>query len=379
MFNCHIHTFNASDTPDEFFKARMEKLPGWLIKIIGRAINNKVAHYLLGRFMGIPDANVKKMVSFLYIGTMQTQDMIFESAASAYPQGTRIASLSINFQFMGGGKMNIPYVQQLEDLLDVRKKNPDTCMPFVFIDPRMGNATENLQFVAQYIKRGCVGIKMYPSLGYYPFDKRLELVYEFAAKYEIPIMIHCSRGGIYYYGTDMLPEFMQPDGFNMAGPFTPYYPWEKDWKKFKNNFLKPSHWSQVLSLEKFKNLKICLAHFGYDSNTDDSLWQNNKNPWFLEILDLIKNHENVYTDISYTLYDPKIMQNIILPLFGNSQDKLMSRILYGTDYYMTIQETKVTESKLYTDAQKILGAELFNKIAGQNCNSYFNSQVWQFN
>ena len=36
------------------------------------------------------------------------------------------------------------------------------------------------------------GIKIYPALGYYPFDKDLISSYEFAQEYEIPITAHCN-------------------------------------------------------------------------------------------------------------------------------------------------------------------------------------------
>ncbi len=374
MFNCHIHTFNVKYTPEEFIRTKVNKLPQRMVKLLAWAFRQRLTHFMIKALMrSTSNANIQKYLSFLYIGTMDTQDMIFENCAEVYPKGTRLAVHSINFQFMGGGKLEIPYRQQLDDLLDVRRKYPDTCLPFVFIDARMGDATDNLDFVAEYIAKGCVGIKVYPSLGYYPYDPRLEQVYQYAQENQLPLMVHCSRGGIHYANKAVPDEFIYSVSFNPKEGYRYVNPFEGNWVDFKNNFIKPAHWEQVL--ERFPQLKICFAHFGFDSTQDED-WRGPKNTWYTTIKQLMQRYENVYADISYTLFDPERLA--IIKADMDQTDRIRARVLFGTDYFMTVQEAAVTEAKLNTQTRAFFGPELFNTIAVTNNSRYMNSKRWEF-
>jgi predicted TIM-barrel fold metal-dependent hydrolase len=44
------------------------------------------------------------------------------------------------------------------------------------------------------------GFKIYPALGYYPFDEQLLPLWRYAAERQIPIMTHCILGTIFYRG-----------------------------------------------------------------------------------------------------------------------------------------------------------------------------------
>ena len=102
-----------------------------------------------------------------------------------------------------------------------------------------------------------IGFKMYTALGYRPDDvTNLPHLAQFYAKcsqpdLDIPIICHCSRGGVtthdwrYYYKKQ-----------------TPNLDFEdkeaKEW--YTREFVSPFAWERVL--QKFPNLKLCLAHFG---------------------------------------------------------------------------------------------------------------------
>src|SRR6185436_827568 len=45
------------------------------------------------------------------------------------------------------------------------------------------------------------GFKIYPALGYYPFDVQLLPLWKYAADHQIPILTHCIRGTIFYRGS----------------------------------------------------------------------------------------------------------------------------------------------------------------------------------
>src|SRR5690606_23918906 len=80
--------------------------------------------------------------------------------------------------------------------------------PFLFLDPRRIAATRNEEKHKNYENyakhllhsQQCDGIKLYPALGYYPFDKDLIAMYLFAQENEIPIIIHCIEGTVFYRG-----------------------------------------------------------------------------------------------------------------------------------------------------------------------------------
>jgi len=263
--------------PDKFLGLYVpDFLAKRLTKALRRKWSAKIIVKLLEKFGG---PEYSKYAAFLKIGSKKTQHMVFNDLRkSQYPEGTRFVVLPLNFRYMGAGKLKIGYRQQLDDLIGVKKRFPNTCLPFVFIDPRMGTSEQNYAFVKEYIDKGFVGIKLYPSLGYYPFDYRLEKVYKFAEENEIPIMTHCSTTGIYYKDSDNIPhEFTHPESFNKQSnsyfdpskPRSYFYPYNTAIRKkkrndvFTDNFLQPENYIDVL--KKFPSLKLCFAHFGLDN------------------------------------------------------------------------------------------------------------------
>ena len=387
FYNCHIHSFNGRYVPEYFLYGMAEGMSRKKSKFVGKLLKTPVIKrgvvFLLSKF---GSASQKRYTEFLKIGIMNTQDMVFENASSFYPAGTAFIVLPVNFEFMGAGKLDISYTDQLDDLFEVKKKYPNTCQPFVFIDPRMGTAEQNRDFVRKYIEKGFRGIKMYPSLGYYPFDPRLELVYQYAEENNIPLITHCSEGGI-YYNAKPVPEHLHAQSMNpqvhtiLHEPGT--QPLKRNYnftegpepKEFKNNFIDPENYVDVLL--KFPKLKICLAHFGGDLNHLDRKVKDPKAwTWYDKIKKLIlhPDFKNVYTDISYSLHNKAhvdlFKQDLQVPV-------LQQRILFGTDYFMTYQEENTTEDGLYLNCLKWLVEKDFSVIAVENAKDYLASGLYK--
>lgn len=398
IYNCHIHVFNARYVPEYFLYGMAEGMPKKTAKTVGIALKTPVLKYLvieaLQRF-GTPSQ--KRFIEFLRIGVQRTQDTLFENVMANYPAGTRAVVLPLNFRYMGAGEEGIRYEQQLDGLIEVKKKNPDTCLPFVCIDPRMGTPAQNRDFVKKYIEKGFKGIKLYPSLGYYPYDPGLELVYQYAVQNNLPVMTHCSRGGIYYNDAHSVQQLhsisMNPQVHTILHePGTAPKKREYNYttcatKDFKNNFLDPENYVDVLL--KFPSLKICLAHFGGDLG-ELEVRVNNPNAWtwYDKVKALINDPRfpNVFADISYSLYSKKNMalfkQDLYLdPLAAPDaqarQQHLRSRILFGTDFFMTLQEDKVTEFGLHSETMQFLGVPDFMQIANTNPSEYLRSAVYR--
>ena len=373
-YNCHTHSFNYSHVPEYFLAV---KVPGrFLAKTAAALINAPVIGKGLVKILSV-SAATRKYANFLAVGKMKTQDMVFEMVKAKYPPGTGIVVLPLCFDYMGAGKVNISYIQQLSELIDLKKKYPNECLPFVCVDPRMGTAEANRDFVKKYIDIGFSGIKMYPSLGYYPFDPRMKLVYEYAQENQVPLLTHCSRGGIHYVtqGKNIPADFLKPANLYPGDPIPAIDTSSVKMGDFKNNFIKTASYEEVL--KRFPELKLCFAHFGAD---DDNPYPPGKdklqgaNDWYHEIIRLMGNYENVYTDISYSLTQKPFMDGFYKD-YQTMPVKIKDRILYGTDFFMIEQEAENDDNQLFNDVKKLFGQVEFDKLASANVAAFLKTKV----
>ena len=197
------------------------------------------------------------------------------------------------------------------------------------------------------------GIKLYPPNGYSPTDPHLfekgndfvegQCLYEYCLNKNIPIMVHCSFEGFSTFvmnlevwgdvylndkptGEYILTTYNQPEEITFESNI------------FKGGFKKsvrerahvlnhPCIWKKVL--EEFPDLKICLAHFGGESDE----WRN-------RIADLMREYSHVYTDLSCTV-DKKVLEKIRDQYFSPSApDPINDRIMYGSDYVLNMLSVK---------------------------------------
>jgi uncharacterized protein len=135
------------------------------------------------------------------------------------------------------------------------------------------------------------GIKLFPGYHpYYPHDRRLDPVYEYAQRRKIPVLIHTG-------------DTMDPLGHV--------------------KFSRPLEVDEVAV--RFRDVAFVLCHFG--------------NPWVDEAAEIVYKNKNVYADTSgllphpsYPLYDRmvelcrrRVMEGILM--IGSTE-----RILYGSDW-----------------------------------------------
>lgn len=171
----------------------------------------------LGVFSGKHTKELAKR--YLEIGRYafhQEQDTIFTKLKDQYPAGTGFIVLPMDMEFMDAGEVRKSYSAQMEELANLKKKNPTTFFPFIFADPRRIKTDPNQlkfsHFNGNVILEDCIfktyletyqfnGIKIYPALGYYVFDDALLPLWKYAADHQIPITTHCIRGTIYYRGS----------------------------------------------------------------------------------------------------------------------------------------------------------------------------------
>lgn len=407
LTNIHIHVFNIDCAPERLLMILPKKFVRKNAVLIRRLLDSRKGRKLIQFMFKIfakkeakSRTELDKVIAFLNIGTSVSQLEVFETALDAgrrYDAEVKIVALTLNMDYMDSKLSNHKKIDtQLEEVKDIKRYYPNHFFPFLAVDPRHRSASALLKWVKSYTEFGFEkggelhayfsGIKIYPALGFFPFDPKLEETYAYAERYGFPIMTHCTRVGSQYVGDnieslipkapfkpDMILPGIQSDYCNKSidevlARIERFY----DAGKVKNSkigsnddacdlFSHPQNYIPLL--EKFPNLKICLAHMGGTSEffREDELKDNNYGDylevrkldgysWFHLIKEMMIIYPNLYTDVSYTLAE--FHKELVLDYFIeflNTPDKtgrfLGKRVLFGTDFFMTEQEQR--ESELY--------------------------------
>jgi predicted TIM-barrel fold metal-dependent hydrolase len=408
IYNCHAHCFVLDHAPDyfarDYFPVRISKLRKY-----------GIIRWLIKRIPGLKKSTtdmLERLINLLKHGNRNTQQEIIDNLRSYYPPGTKFVLLTMDMEYMNAEKPEKVYMNQMKELAKVKKdpKYKDVIYPFIFADPRrIRQEPEYLGIFNKYLSDGIYqGIKLYPALGYWPFDPHLKKVYQFAIEHDIPLMYHCAKGVVHArgkYGPEEHPVSRHVLPGKKSKEFTTHYTHPVNYECLLNpEIIGPIMEISRQEAQKFSRLKICIGHFGGDDewikyltypwlkdkendNGDDfsSLEQKNWNfdidpsenqySWFSLICDLIKKYENVYADISYSLYREDCLP--LLKVILESNEQLRNRILFGTDFYVVSKAASEREYSMRV--RGYLGEELFWQIAHHNPKEYlrnnFNSSV----
>ncbi|MFK5855036.1 MAG: amidohydrolase family protein [Bacteroidota bacterium] len=346
FINTHIHIFKDIDIPRRF-------LPLGLVRILASKPGYFLTAKLLNNINPFSDEDLfNRYIKFVRIGRMGSQQLIFENCSRFYPIDTKFVILPMDMAFMGAGKVPRAYADQLAELGELKKTYPQI-LPFIHVDPRRKGIFDLLKKSVE--EWGFKGVKLYPPLGYFPYDERLYPIYDYCQKNNLSVISHCSPyNPVHFKGSkkelyELLSKSDKP--IEIKG---------KSKKQLCSNFSHPHNYEQVLT--DFPDLNICLAHFG-----SEYFWEKYlENPeiegnWFVLIKDMILNFDNLYSDISFTLNNENFFP-LLKILLGN--EKLRRRVLFGSDYYMV--ETKTTELKFSIDLRAYLGEYYFTAIAINN-------------
>ena len=390
----------------------------------------------------------------------KTQREILEELQSYFPEKTRFVLLSMDLDYMVDCRKppaNTTFYDQLNELRGLKNSpefrdtdnNEDILSPFIHADPRRLSQDKGFY---KYLKEGLLsgdfsGIKLYPPLGYFPFDIRLKPVYDLALEHNLPIMTHCSMGPVWYRGSLRTlrndgyfkgKEFRHPitdvklEGRNSRS-FTPHFThplnyfylmncpqelgvfWQRCIKEkyFDLEHLPMGEFTEEY-LNKYKNLKICLGHYGgslewrrYMDNAwlpterldlsttagikniihgKNGMWKYNEKEigehkskggkklkamnWFSIISKLLQHTDkagvevfpNLYADISYNLSDHRM--HPLLKVRLETDSIIRKKILFGTDFYMVAM--KMTERRATINLRAFLGEDNFRQIAVEN-------------
>jgi predicted TIM-barrel fold metal-dependent hydrolase len=360
IYNVHTHVFTLAHVPDDF-------LGFGIVPLARIPFFAKIIDCLLKSIrLFTHNESFDRLAVFARAAEHKTSRDIFIHMKGYYPYGTKFCALAVDFEYMGAGK-TLDYEVQLRDLAAIKNDQElgDFILPFIAIDPRRKNL---LEIVRRYVEEyGFRGLKLYPPMGYYPDDPALHPVYAYAQENGLPLIAHCSPGGVYQ--KSRITGAIKKELLEKIGPI----PWRERWKWWKVNehltagYTHPDNYVPVL--EKFPRLKVCLGHFGgaqeWDRYMDDSWKPGEEKPydksWLAVILDMMQKYPNLYADIAYTVEAERLLPMISVlvnnPLFR-------TRILYGSDCYM-VQMDK-SERAFSINVRGYLGEANFRQIAQDN-------------
>ncbi len=349
MVNCHTHLFTHRHVPKHY--------PHWSISALKRL------PFLLDAVAWIAKPALAEKILRLKQSQkendLDTQAEVFANLARHYPDGTRFVVLPMDLSEIGHHPPPVGLPAQHDELARLAADQNGRVIPFAKIDPRADPQAREL--TRAITELGFRGVKIYPRLGYSPTHETLwNCVYPLAEDRGLPIMTHCSRGGVQGRG---LPDHKADD------------------------YTDPMAYLPIL--KAFPDLRICLAHFG--GQRDWAAYVDPKRPspyrpedsrnWLAMIRRLImsRQYPGLWTDISYTLFN---FENYVpfLRMFllddardddetRNGREWLRRRVLFGSDYYMTKQEA-LSEREVSVRLRDALGEDLFRQIAE------INPEVW---
>lgn len=438
----------------EFLKKDAVQIGIILFTLIAIPYGRKIAMMIIRNskklsLLFINEDQLKFMTRYVSIGRFayyQEQNAIFKRLIKQYPKNTEFVVLPMDMEFMDAGKVKAigSYQTQMEKLKKIKQKNPKTIHPFVFVDPRRENVGytdffkwRNINgkvvledcFIKEYIeKENFAGFKIYPALGYFPFDEKLLPLWKYAADNNLPIMTHCIRGTIFYRGNKKKEWYYHPiikdakladeymllaktQNIEYSLDFT--HPLNylclldpfllKEWIKKCNkpelfDLFGYSETTDTIS-SNLSNLKICFGHYGGDdewkkflerdrdnyshkmsNNSNGIEFLNPQNPnlsygglmdiwknadWYTIISSLIMQYPKVYADLSYIIHDQEI-----IPLLKHTlrNESLKNKVLFGTDFYVVRNHN--SEKDLLAQTMANLSSEEFDLIARDNPINY---------
>lgn len=389
---------------------------------------------------------IQKYKSLVNYSMYEEQHRIFEAMRRQYPADTKFVILPMDMEFMEAGKLSKVhnYKSQMEELRDIktRSRYGDVLHPFVFADPRRitqeadhfvyhqaqdGSIVLDNCFIKSYVEEyGFQGFKIYPALGYFPFDEQLLPLWKYAADHQLPIMTHCIKGTVFYRGPKKASWYEHPVFKEYASALEDeetyqelLLPNEKN-IDFQTDFTHPLNYLVLLdelllrmwvgkcslatqALFGYTNeqtklrydlshLKICFAHFGgddqwstylqrdfaYDVKTSDfgvQLTHTIEQEFSWRKIERHWKHTDWYTLIcSMMLQYENVYADISYILhkpdiYGllkqTLKNKLLkNKVLFGTDFYVVRNHN--TEKGLRLLAQEKLSKEDFDRIARYN-------------
>ncbi len=202
--------------------------------------------------------------------------MTSESHLEATAAVDRSVVFGLRARFSGMNVLNDTVKEQTD-------KAPDRLAFFTSVDPSEVGFMEELERTHHDL--GAKGVKLGPIYqGVHPADDRYRLIYSYAQKHSLPILIHMATT------------------FSSGAPL---------------DYGNPAHMDEIAI--DFPDLKLVLAHLGH--------------PWTGECISVIRRNRNVYADMSALYYRPWQFYNTMRLLieYGAAH-----KVFFGSDFPFTL-------------------------------------------
>lgn len=111
-------------------------------------------------------------------------------------------------------------------LISTVKENPDIFVPFGTVHLDMENLEDELEYIR---KNGIVGLKFHPDFQKFSVDDpRMDIVYEYAQEYKMPVVFHAGDKRYHYSNPSLLRKVIDrfPRLIAIAAHFGGYSEWE---------------------------------------------------------------------------------------------------------------------------------------------------------
>jgi len=335
IYNCHTHIFTHENIPNNYF--------GFYLVPIAR---NRFFRWVLSGLMKLPipylvkSERGQRFKAYLDSAFNKNQEENLKGLQKFYPSQSKFVILPMDMALMEAGEVIEDIDAQHEELakLSRNKLYKDIVIPFAHIDPRREDSLQRLTLLVE--KQNFRGVKIYPPLGYGPDHQVLmDEIYPFMVAHNIPLIAHCSPGSVNNKMMDIEKAHALAD---------------------------PDNYTVVM--EKFPELRICLAHFGGIDEWKrhlDEFKDTEKPTWLSKIRRLMNSgrYQNLYADISYTIFN--FTENATLLSALLEEERIAGRVLFGSDFYMVKNES-YSEKRLSIDLRSVLGEDKFWQIANTN-------------
>jgi predicted TIM-barrel fold metal-dependent hydrolase len=361
VIDVHAHLFNARDIPLEGYllsrdyKGGLERfLIRMLIPLVARCIRGELNRKKKGNILSKTICDSVLDLAYRATGQQYREwantlskeiEQITCEMLKTYEDINLYVPLMIDYEYWFKNTPDTPIKEQIKRIYQkVVLPNGGTIHPFVPFDPARelafrkgmdnpdGKPEEDgsLQLVKDAIEnKGFIGVKLYNSLGYKPFknqsvdDKRrriplhkrkyvfkgeeydevLSELYDYCVENEVPITAHCVMEGIESY---------------------PKASWD---------FGEAILWHEVLWQNKYRNLHLNLAHFGWHLQQG----YGGSDSWVRDICEMLEEYQFVFTDVSHhrvvsDLYSTKF--KVHYKRICSDYPVVKKKLLFGIDWHV---------------------------------------------
>jgi predicted TIM-barrel fold metal-dependent hydrolase len=299
---------------------------------------------------GIVKKEMKKLPSKPGRRSVSTSeiDSIFEDVRAEMVNTSKGLRRDIGYR---GIELSPGYRKHMQDLEELSEKYPDRVIPFLAVDPRRKGIMDLIEMKVNGGKGAFKGIKLYPPLGYLPTHPELDPVFEYCVKYDVPITVHCSEGGLpNFRGRNYVRSLVGGDHWEEFNGLTDKSTYYAD----------PGKWIPVLA--KWKTLRINFAHFGGGQFQQD---KKEGDRWSDAIIRMMRKYPNVYADVSYFTDKDSISQIKNIMEENKEVDEILkTRLMFGTDFVMIMLDYKLGGLENYfNNFYEKLDGNMFNENA----------------